>query len=90
MKLSMTSAIAIKRIRMELGTPDQDLRTFDDMSLGIHANEFFILLGPSDCGKTALLRLTASFKQPSSGSIRLYDERMEDLPSSHRPVNTVF
>ena len=60
------------------------------MSLDIHANEFFTLLGPSGCGKTTLLRLIAGFEQPSSGSIRLYGERMEGLPPFRRPVNTVF
>ncbi len=86
----MTSAIAIERICMEFGTPGQGLKALDDVSLDIHANEFFTLLGPSGCGKTTLLRLIAGFEQPSSGSIRLYGERMEGLPPFRRPVNTVF
>ncbi|HGQ7392634.1 TPA: ABC transporter ATP-binding protein [Pseudomonas aeruginosa] len=86
----MTSAIAIERICMEFGTPGQGLKALDDVSLDIHANEFFTLLGPSGCGKTTLLRLIAGFEQPSSGSIRLYGERMEGLPPFRRPINTVF
>ena len=86
----MTSAIAIERICMEFGTPGQGLKALDDVSLDIHANEFFTLLGPSGCGKTTLLRLIAGFEQPSSGSIRLYGEHMEGLPPFRRPVNTVF
>ncbi|MFX5956897.1 ATP-binding cassette domain-containing protein, partial [Acinetobacter baumannii] len=42
---------------MEFGTPGQGLKALDDVSLDIHANEFFTLLGPSGCGKTTLLRL---------------------------------
>ncbi len=86
----MTSAIAIERICMEFGTPGQGLKALDDVSLDIHANEFFTLLGPSGCGKTTLLRFIAGFEQPSSGSIRLYGEHMEGLPPFRRPVNTVF
>ncbi|WP_256927433.1 ABC transporter ATP-binding protein, partial [Pseudomonas aeruginosa] len=86
----MTSAIAIERICMEFGTPGQGLKALDDVSLDIHANEFFTLLGPSGCGKTTLLRLIAGFERPSSGSIRLYGEHMEGLPPFRRPVNTVF
>ena len=86
----MTSAISIEHLCMEFGEPGQTLRAHDEVTLEIHANEFFTLLGPSGCGKTTLLRLIAGFEQPSSGTIRLYGEPMQDLPPFRRPVNTVF
>ena len=86
----MTSAISIEHLCMEFGEPGQTLRALDEVSLEIRANEFFTLLGPSGCGKTTLLRLIAGFEQPSSGTIRLYGEAMQDLPPFRRPVNTVF
>ncbi|RJG12527.1 ABC transporter ATP-binding protein [Pseudomonas cavernicola] len=86
----MSSAISIEHLCMEFGDPGQGVKALDNVSLEIHANEFFTLLGPSGCGKTTLLRLIAGFEQPSSGTIRLYGEPMQDLPPFRRPVNTVF
>ncbi|AYC31067.1 ABC transporter ATP-binding protein [Pseudomonas cavernae] len=86
----MASAINIEHISMEFGEPGHRVKALDEVSLDIHANEFFTLLGPSSCGKTTLLRLIAGFEQPSAGTIRLYGEAMQDLPPFRRPVNTVF
>ncbi|MGH8434277.1 MAG: ABC transporter ATP-binding protein [Pseudomonas sp.] len=86
----MSSAISIEHLCMEFGDPGQGVKALDNVSLEIRANEFFTLLGPSGCGKTTLLRLIAGFEQPSSGTIRLYGEPMQDLPPFRRPVNTVF
>ena len=86
----MPSAISIEHLSMHFGDPAQPVKALDNVSLEIRANEFFTLLGPSGCGKTTLLRLIAGFEQPSSGTIRLYGEPMQDLPPFRRPVNTVF
>jgi spermidine/putrescine transport system ATP-binding protein len=75
---------------MVFGEGRESVRALDDVSLQIHANEFFTLLGPSGCGKTTLLRLIAGFEQPTSGSVRLYGQALEGLPPYKRPVNTVF
>lgn len=68
----------------------QPVLALDDVSFTINDNEFFTLLGPSGCGKTTLLRLIAGFEQVSGGEIMLFDEEIENLEPSQRPVNTVF
>ena len=68
----------------------QAVQALDTVSLDINDNEFFTLLGPSGCGKTTLLRLIAGFEQVSGGEILLFDEEIENLEPSKRPVNTVF
>lgn len=68
----------------------QAVQALDTVSLTINDNEFFTLLGPSGCGKTTLLRLIAGFEQVSGGEIMLFDEEIENLEPSQRPVNTVF
>jgi spermidine/putrescine transport system ATP-binding protein len=83
-------AITIENLSMVFGEGREIVRALDDVSLTIHANEFFTLLGPSGCGKTTLLRLIAGFEQPTSGSVYLYGSRLEGLPPYKRPVNTVF
>ena len=65
-------------------------KVVQDLDLHLNAGDIGCLLGPSGCGKTTLLRLIAGFEQPSSGTIRLYGEAMQDLPPFRRPVNTVF
>jgi spermidine/putrescine transport system ATP-binding protein len=84
------SAIVIENIGMVFGAGSDAVTSLAGVSLEIGSNEFFTLLGPSGCGKTTLLRLIAGFEQPTSGSIRLYGQRLEGLPPFKRPVNTVF
>ncbi len=68
----------------------QAMKALDSVSLTIHDNEFFTLLGPSGCGKTTLLRLIAGFEQVTGGEISLFEQGIENLEPSKRPVNTVF
>ena len=62
----------------------------DNISLDIHDNEFVTLLGPSGCGKTTLLRMIGGFEHPDRGEILFMGERLNDVPSHKRNVNTVF
>jgi spermidine/putrescine transport system ATP-binding protein len=86
-----TTAINIKGVS-KIYNPGslQALQALDTVSLAINDNEFFTLLGPSGCGKTTLLRLIAGFEQVTGGEILLFDEGIENLEPSQRPVNTVF
>ena len=67
-----------------------NLKVVDNVSLKIRKGEFLTLLGPSGCGKTTTLRMIAGFENPSSGSILLEDEHVENKQPHERNVNTVF
>ncbi|MDP1878541.1 MAG: ABC transporter ATP-binding protein [Actinomycetota bacterium] len=67
-----------------------DVVALDDVSIDIHANEFFALLGPSGCGKTTLLRVLAGFEHPDAGTVTLDDVDLLGLPPHRRPVNLMF
>ncbi len=67
-----------------------DLVAVDNLSLEIHAGEFFSLLGPSGCGKTTTLRLVAGFEEPTAGRIMLDGVDVARLAPNKRNVNTVF
>lgn len=82
----MTTAISIQSVTKQF----QDFQALDEISFDIKEGEFFTLLGPSGCGKTTLLRLLGGFEQTTSGSIKLFDEEIENLPANQRPINTVF
>ncbi|MCB5270455.1 MAG: ABC transporter ATP-binding protein [Candidatus Cloacimonetes bacterium] len=62
----------------------------DGVSLTIKSGELFSFLGPSGCGKTTLLRMIAGFETPTSGTIRLGNQEITDLPPYKREVNTIF
>ncbi len=62
----------------------------DNLSLDIHAGEFFALLGPSGCGKTTLLRMIAGFETPDSGEILLNGDNIVNALPHQRPFNMMF
>lgn len=66
------------------------IKAVDEVFLDIYPGELLTLLGPSGCGKTTLLRLIAGFEKADQGDIYLGGERVNDIPSHKRDVNTVF
>ncbi|MFE5623148.1 ABC transporter ATP-binding protein [Streptomyces virginiae] len=60
------------------------------LDLTIPQGSFFALLGASGCGKTTTLRMIAGLEEPSTGTVRLGDRDVTDLPPYKRPINTVF
>lgn len=40
----------------------------EDISLDVYDNEFLVILGPGQCGKSTLLRIIAGLETPSEGS----------------------
>ncbi|MEM9145629.1 MAG: ABC transporter ATP-binding protein [Pseudomonadota bacterium] len=78
--------LSLSRIVKRFGTTT----AVNDVSLDIHAGEFFALLGPSGCGKTTLLRMLAGFETPDEGQILLDGEDLTAIPPHERPVNMMF
>ncbi|HWR02546.1 MAG TPA: ABC transporter ATP-binding protein [Humidesulfovibrio sp.] len=50
---------------------NQEVPVLDDVSVEVHENEFLVILGPGQCGKSTLLRIIAGLETPSTGSVTL-------------------
>ncbi|MEJ3743992.1 ABC transporter ATP-binding protein [Actinomycetes bacterium KLBMP 9797] len=62
----------------------------DGINLQIASGEFVVLLGPTGCGKSTVLRLVAGLEQETSGHV-LFDGRIvDDLNARERQVAMVF
>ena len=60
------------------------------LDLAIEAGEFVSLLGPSGCGKTTTLRMLAGLEGATSGTIRIGERVVNDLPPGKRDIAMVF
>ena len=49
-----------------------------DLNLTVNEGEFLTLLGSSGCGKTTTLRMIAGFEEPTSGTIKVEGESIEE------------
>jgi multiple sugar transport system ATP-binding protein len=66
------------------------VRALDRFSLDVADGEFVVVVGPSGSGKSTLLRLVAGLEQVTSGSIRIGDRSVNDLPPRRRNVAMAF
>ncbi|MAT04595.1 MAG: iron ABC transporter ATP-binding protein [Acidimicrobiaceae bacterium] len=51
-------------------------RIVDDVSLIVHPDENWLVLGANGSGKTTLLRVAAMYEHPSTGSVRVLGEQL--------------
>ena len=61
-----------------------------DLDLSVKEGEFMVLMGPSGCGKTTTLRLISGLEEPTSGTIRIGGDVVNELPADRRDVGMMF
>jgi len=61
-----------------------------DMTLTVRDEEFIVLVGPSGCGKSTTLRMIAGLEEVTSGTIRIGDRVVNDVPPKDRDIAMVF
>jgi molybdate/tungstate transport system ATP-binding protein len=77
--------LTLKNISKKLGAFQ-----LKDISIGIPAGTYYVLLGRSGSGKTQLLELIAGLTMPDSGEIWLGDENITSCKIQERNIGLVF
>jgi len=67
-----------------------DVVAVDDLDLQVEDREFLVLLGPSGCGKSTALRMIAGLEEPTEGTIRIGDRRVDGVDPKDRDLSMVF
>ena len=62
----------------------------DQVTLEAASGEFLVLLGPTGCGKSTILRLVAGLETATSGHVLIGGRVVDDLPSRERRLAMVF
>jgi ABC-type nitrate/sulfonate/bicarbonate transport system ATPase subunit len=65
----------ISKIFIQKGT--QRVHVLDDISVNVKRNEFLVILGPGQSGKSTLLRIIAGLETPTTGEILLDGKEIE-------------
>ncbi|MGN1183337.1 MAG: ABC transporter ATP-binding protein [Faecalibacillus sp.] len=82
----MKKIVEIKGVNKVYGTN----HVVKDLNIDVYEGEFLTLLGSSGCGKTTTLRMIAGFEEPTTGSILVEGEDIQNKEPYERDVNTVF
>lgn len=68
--------MAVSGIKIEASSLSKSFQTqkgtlevLKDVSFHVYENEFLVILGPGQCGKTVLLNMLADIEQPDTGTI---------------------
>lgn len=62
---------------------DEVNEVIQNLNLEVRENEFLVLFGPGQCGKTTILNLLAGLEEPTGGEIEVNGKKVEG-PSSDR------
>lgn len=66
------------------------IRAVRNLSLTVGENEFLVLVGPTGCGKTTVLRLIAGLEEVTHGKISFGDKCVNGVEPKDRDVAMVF
>ena len=71
----LKNKISLKNVSKTFWLKDRTVEVLKDITLDVRENEFLVLLGPGQCGKTVLLNIIADLEKASSGEITFADGR---------------
>ncbi len=78
--------IKLDKLNKSYGT----VHILKDVNLDIKSGEFIVFVGPSGCGKSTLLRSICGLESISSGTLKIADAVVNEVPPSKRGIAMVF
>ena len=75
----MSSLVKVRNVEKVFDRGAEKVRVLSDLSLDIAPGEFLALMGPSGSGKSTLLNLIAGLDRPTSGTVEVAGERIDNL-----------
>ncbi len=81
------SLLEIKGLSVNYGS---DTTALDDVALSMIAGEFLTVVGPTNAGKSTLLKTIAGLERPQAGSVRLKGSDVTGLEPRLRNVSLLF
>lgn len=81
------SWLAAENIRM---TFEESVTALDDLSFEMQKGEFFCVVGPTNAGKSTLLKVIAGLYRPDSGKVSLSDVDVTKLEPKDRHLSLLF
>jgi len=84
MNIDPGSVLSAQKLSKAVDGPDGRLVILDDVSLNVERAATLAIVGASGSGKTTLLGLLAGLDRPSSGTITLAGQRLDELDEEAR------
>jgi putative ABC transport system ATP-binding protein len=75
----MTPVVRVRNVDKIFRRGAEDVRVLSNLDLDIASGEFLALMGPSGSGKSTLLNLLAGLDRPTTGSIEVGGQRIDNL-----------
>jgi ABC-type branched-subunit amino acid transport system ATPase component len=85
--LAAMATVSFERVTKRF---DPATAAVEDFDLEIEDREFLVLVGPSGCGKSTTLRLLAGLEEVTSGTIRIGERVVNNVPARDRDIAMVF
>ena len=72
----VTPVIECRDLGKTFRTKETHLEVMKGLNLSVKENEFVVLLGPGQCGKTTLMNIIAGIQQPTEGEVLFHGNRI--------------
>jgi putative ABC transport system ATP-binding protein len=76
-------AVSVRGLTKTFGEGEEQIHALRSIDVDVSAGEMTLLVGPSGCGKTTLISIIAGLLEPTSGTVEVLGEDLEQLSNGH-------